>query len=102
MCIRDSRHTLAFHTAEEMRHLASDSCFVAVDVEKHTEIAHYADFRSLLLAVKALGANQLGEGRRTALLSRTAFNRAADACEKLRTPAGLPLTYDGIILHARK
>ena len=96
------RHTLVFHTAEEMRHLAIDSCFIAVDVKKHTEIAHYADFRSLLLAVKALGANQLGEGRRTALLSRTAFNRAELAAEALRAPEGLPLTYDVITLHARK
>lgn len=96
------RHTLTFHTAEEMRHLASDTRFGAVDVEMRTEIAHYADFKSLLRAVKALGANQLGEGRRTTLLSRTAFSRAAEAYENLRTAAGLPLTYDVITLHARK
>ena len=96
------RHTLSFHTVEEIRHLTDAAGFVAVDVEKHAEIAHYTDFRSLLRAVKALGANQLGEGRRTALLSRAAFSRAADACEKLRTAAGLPLTDDVITLHARK
>ena len=100
--IDEHRHTLSFHTTEEMRDLAGIACSGAVDVERHTEIAHYADFRSLLRAVKALGANQLGEGRRTALLSRAAFNRAADAYEKLRTPAGLPLTYDVITLHTGK
>jgi malonyl-CoA O-methyltransferase len=96
------RHTLAFHTADEIRELASLAGFVAVDVEKHREIAHYADFRSLLRAVKAIGANQLGAGRRTALLSRDAFARAEAAIEDLREPAGLPLTYDVITLHARK
>jgi malonyl-CoA O-methyltransferase len=65
------------------------------------EIAHYADFKSLLRAVKAIGANQLGAGRRTALLSRDAFARAELAAEALRLPDGLPLTYDVITLHAR-
>jgi malonyl-CoA O-methyltransferase len=95
------RHTLAFHTPDEISHLASQAGFVAVDVEKHKEIAHYADFRSLLRAVKAIGANQLGAGRRTGLLSRDAFARAELAAEASRTPDGLPLTYDVITLHAR-
>ena len=95
------RHTLAFHAPDEINLLASQAGFVAVDVEKHTEIAHYADFRSLLRAVKAIGANQLGVGRRTGLLSRDAFARAELAAEALRTPDGLPLTYDVITLHAR-
>ena len=95
------RHTLAFHTADEIRGLASRAGFVAIDVEKYREIAHYADFRSLLRAVKAIGANQLGAGRRTALLSRDAFARAEGAIENLREPAGLPLTYEVITLHAR-
>ena len=82
------RHTLSFHTPEEIRHLATAAGLVAVNVQKHTEIAHYADFKSLLRAVKAIGANQLGDGRRTSLLSRTAFQRAAQACEACaRRPA---------------
>ena len=96
------RHTLSFHSPEEIRHLATEAGFVAVDVGKHTETAHYADFKSLLRAVKAIGANQIGAGRRTALLSRDAFARAELAAEALRAPEGLPLTYDVITLHARK
>lgn len=94
------RHTLSFHTPHEVAHLAAENGFVAVDVQKSTEIAHYPNFRSLLKAVKAIGANQLGEGRRTTLLSRTAFARAETACETLRTAAGLPLTYDVVYLYA--
>jgi malonyl-CoA O-methyltransferase len=96
------RHTLSFHTDDEIRSLATAAGFVAVDVEKYSEIAHYPDFKSLLRAVKAIGANQLGDGRRTSLLSRAAFQRAEQAAEALRTPDGLPLTYDIITLHARK
>lgn len=95
------RHTLAFQTADELRDLAALAGFVAVDVEKHRETAYYPDFRSLLRAVKAIGANQLGAGRRTALMSRAAFARAEAAIADLREPAGLPLTYDVITLHAR-
>jgi len=96
------RHTLSFHTTDEIRSLATTAGLVAVDVQKHKEIAHYADFKSLLRAVKAIGANQLGDGRRKSLLSRSAFERAEQAAEALRTPDGLPLTYDIITLHARK
>ena len=95
------RHTLTFHTPDEISHLASQAGLVAVNVEKHREIVHYGDFRSLLRAVKAIGANQIGAGRRTGLLSRDAFARAELAAEALRTPDGLPLTYDVITLHAR-
>ncbi len=99
--IDDYHHTLAFHTSVETGRLAADLGFAAVDVKNGTEIAHYADFRTLLKAVKAIGANQLGSGRRTSLMSRAAFTRAAAACETLRTPAGLPLTYDVTYLTAR-
>ena len=70
-------------------------------MQNSTEIAHYPDFKSLLRAVKAIGANQIGDGKRTSLMSRGAFKQAEAACEKLRTAAGLPLTYDVITLTAR-
>ena len=95
------RHTLPFHSPAEIGQMAQEAGFVAVDVQNSTEIAHYADFRTLLKAVKAIGANQLGAGRRTHLMSRSAFSRAEAAFETLRTPAGLPLTYDVITLIAR-
>jgi malonyl-CoA O-methyltransferase len=95
------RHTLTFHSADEIRALANAAGLLAVDVEKHTEIAHYPDFKALLRAVKAIGANQVGAGRRPGLLGRAAFARAEAACESMRSAAGLPLTYDVITLHAR-
>jgi malonyl-CoA O-methyltransferase len=73
-----------------------------VHLQKSTETAYYADFKTLLRAVKSVGANQLGSGRRTSLLSRNAFEKAANAYEASRSPAGLPLTYDVITLIAQK
>jgi malonyl-CoA O-methyltransferase len=100
--VDDYRHTLNFHTPEEIAQIATAAGLVAVDVQKGTETAHYADFKTLLKAVKAIGANQLGSGRRTSLMSRTDFQRAETAIEALRTPAGLPLSYDVTYLIARK
>ena len=96
------RHTLSFHSADEIRKIAVNLGFATVNPKKGTKIAHYADFKTLLRAVKAIGANQLGDGRRTSLMSRATFMRAEAAYEQLRTPAGLPLTYDVIYLYASK
>ncbi|MDP3537617.1 MAG: malonyl-ACP O-methyltransferase BioC [Azonexus sp.] len=95
------RHTLSFHTTGEIAGLATAAGFAAVNVQKSTKTGHYADFKTLLKAVKAIGANQLGDGRRTSLMSRAAFSAAETACETLRTTHGLPLTYDVITLTAR-
>ena len=99
--VDEYRHTLSFHSPDEIRQIALAAGFAAVDVQKSTEIAHYPDFKSLLKAVKAVGANQVGAGQRRSLMSRAAFVRAETASETLRTPAGLPLTYDVITLYAQ-
>jgi len=100
--IDDYRHTLSFHSADEIRKIAVNLGFAMVDTKKSTKIAHYPDFKTLLRAVKAIGANQLGQGKRTSLMSRATFLRAEAAYEQLRTPAGLPLSYDVIYLYAQK
>ncbi len=94
------QHTLPFHSKAEIQAWAELAGLRNIHLHTWSETAYYPDFRSLLKAVKAVGANQLGAGRRTALLSRAGFARAEAACEKLRQPAGLPLSYDVITLNA--
>lgn len=94
-------HTLGFHAAHDVENLAAASGFTRITITTATEMAHYDDFPSLLRAVKAVGANQLGNDRRPGLMSRGTFARAALAAESLRTVSGLPLTYDVIILDAQ-
>lgn len=96
------QHTLNFHSVDEITRLAQAAGFMTVKVENSPKIAYYPDFKSLLLAVKAIGANQLGSGRRSGLLSRSAFAQAEAAYETLRTEYGLPLTYDVITLTAQR
>lgn len=100
--VDDYRHTLSFHCDNEIRKIAANLGLAAVNTKKSTKIAHYPDFKTLLRAVKAIGANQLGDGRRTSLMSRATFQRAEAAYEQLRTSTGLPLSYDVIYLYAQK
>lgn len=99
--VDEHRHTLTFHSAETIRATSNTAGWSTVDLEIRPETLHYPDLRSLLRAVKAAGANQLGDGRRSGLMSRAALARVEAAYETLRTPAGLPLTYQIIYLHAQ-
>ena len=94
-------HTIGFHNADEITGIAATAGLTSHRLHCRAEIRHFADLRTLLRSVKTVGANQLGHGRRTGLLSRQAFARAEAAYECLRTPHGLPLTYDVIELHAQ-
>lgn len=94
------QHTLAFGKTDEIRRAAQAAGFSTVDVENRAKTTYHPDLRSLLRSVKAVGANQLGEGRRRGLLSPRSWQKIEAAYEVLRCPAGLPLTYDLIYLHA--
>lgn len=100
--IDDYQHTLGFHSATEIGELAAQAGLVAVNLQNSPKISYYPDFKTLLKAVKAIGANQVGAGRRSGLMSRSHFKRAETAFESLRVAAGLPLTYDLITLIAKK
>ncbi|MCL2523883.1 MAG: malonyl-ACP O-methyltransferase BioC [Betaproteobacteria bacterium] len=100
--IDDYQHTLIFHTPEAIARMALAAGFTDVAVDRQRQIAHYPDFRALLRAIKALGANQLSDGRRPHLMGRAAFAAAEAAAERQRGAAGLPLTYDVLILKAHR
>lgn len=96
------RHTVAFQTPEQIAGLLTTAGWCENDIRREKMLCHYADLKALLRAVKAIGANQVGAGRRTGLMSRAAWQRAEAAYEALRQPAGLPLTYDVITIHTQK
>lgn len=95
------RHTIGFHDTDDVAAMALAAGLTGHTLHCRPEIRHFSDLRRLLRSVKTVGANQLGDGRRTGLLGRQAFARAEAAYETLRTPHGLPLTYEVIELHAQ-
>ena len=96
------RHTLEFLPAHTIAPLAEAAGLRAAHIEQTHLVTYHTDLKALLRSVKAIGANQLGAGRRTGLMSRAAFARAEAAYESLRQPDGLPLTYDLLCLHATR
>lgn len=95
-------HTLAFLEPERIAARLAAAGLPHHRIERRPLVCHYRDLKALLRAVKAIGANQVGAGRRTGLMSRAAWQKAEAAYEALRQPSGLPLTYDVIIIHAQK
>ncbi|HMV20484.1 MAG: malonyl-ACP O-methyltransferase BioC [Betaproteobacteria bacterium] len=93
------RHTLDFLTPKAISEAAAG--FSDLRLERRRETVYFPDLRALLNAIKALGANQLA-GRRNGLMGRQAWQRAESAYESLRGSDGLPLTYDIVLLHARR
>lgn len=69
--------------------------------ERQTVRRYYADARSALRAIKAVGARET-EQRRPTPLGRDAWRRIDARYEQLREPAGLPLSYDGAWLIATR
>jgi hypothetical protein len=72
-------------------------------LRQETLIRHHADTRSLLAEVRDIGANRsIGGTRRTGLMGKTAWRRFEEACEAQRMPAGLPLSYETLLICAQK
>lgn len=96
--VDDYPHTLDFLAGDTLLQLAQSAGFPALQLHSQRATVHYPDVRHLLQAVKAVGANQLGRGRRTGLMGRAAFARLSAAYETQRQAADLPLSYDLIFL----
>jgi len=96
------RHTLDFAAADRLAEAAVAAGFHDVAVARETITLHYPDLRQLLGAVKAIGANALGAGRRPGMMGRTAWQALTAAYEAQRTAEGLPASYDVVLLVAQK
>ena len=97
-----NRHTLPFSEADAICTALAGAGFgnIAVRREKHT--VHYPDLKTLLRAVKAIGAHNIGEGRRSGMMGRAAWQRVEAAYERYRESAGLPASYDVILCYANQ
>lgn len=95
------RHVLHFEEEASLRAALIAAGFVDVRVQHATLTTHYPNVRAVLQALKAVGANRVGPGARATLLGRAGWARLEQAYERLRTPHGLPLSYQVIYLLAR-
>ena len=96
------RHTLTFCAPEDIRAVLEQAGFRDIRLLRERHAVHYPNLRSLLQAVKAIGAQNVGEGGRRSMLGKEAWKRLEAAYERHREAAGLPATYDVILGFARK
>ncbi len=95
------RHTLSFLDPEIIENALADTGFAAIARERRRIVCHYPDLKHLLRAIKAVGANTLGAGRRAGMMGKDAWRALEAAYEKERDAAGLPLSYDVLLYCAR-
>ncbi|MCB1932648.1 malonyl-ACP O-methyltransferase BioC [Accumulibacter sp.] len=96
------RHTLSFSEPAAVADALAHAGFTDIRLHRQVIELHYPDLKTLLRAIKEIGANSVGEGARAGLLGRGAWQRVQAAYEQHRTPAGLPARYDVILAYARK
>lgn len=96
------QHTLAFAPPEALETVLRRLPLAHIGLIRQTVTTHYPELRSLLAAVKAVGANRVGAGRRSGMMGKTAWQALEAAYEAQRTAAGLPLSYDVLYCYASK
>mgnify|MGYP000869518378 FL=1 len=100
--IDQHRHTISFSEPEAIAEALRRAGFAGIRVHRQTVSQHYPDLGSLLRAVKDIGANAVGDGARSGMLGRRAWQRVQAVYERYRTSHGLPARYDVILAYARK
>jgi len=96
------RHTLPFSEPAALGAALQGAGFSGIALRRETLTLHYPDLKTLLRAVKAIGANPVGAGARSGMMGRTAWQALEAAYENQRTPDGLPATYDVILGYAER
>ena len=100
--IDQHRHTLTFDNPESISKRLAGAQFQNINLIRENHTAHYPDLKTLLRAVKAIGAHNVGEGGRSGMMGRDAWKKLETAYERYREPAGLPASYDVIFVYANK
>ena len=96
------RHTLPFNEAKAIGEALIGAGFKDIRLLRERHTVHYPDLKTLLRAVKAIGAQNVGEGGRNGMMGRDAWKKLETAYEEFRQPAGLPASYDVIFVYANK
>jgi malonyl-CoA O-methyltransferase len=95
------RHVLDFLPPEAVHAACVAAGLRDIVVEREAVAIHYPDLKTLLRAIKAIGAQGVAN-RRPTLLGKNAWRRIEADYERHRSSAGLPATYDVIYCTAQR
>ena len=97
------RHTNDFIEIDTLRQALIKAGLTPIKMQRAEMVRYYPDLRALLASVRDLGANHVAaSNRRPGLMGKLAWRRFVDNYERMRTPQGLPLTYDTYFMVAKK
>jgi len=96
------RHTLPFSEPDTIRAALASAGFSDITLLREKQSVYYGDLKTLLRSVKDIGAHNVGDGARSGMLGRVAWQQVEASYEQYREPAGLPASYDVILCYARK
>ncbi len=97
--IDDADHVIGFHNADTWQQSAIQAGFQIQAVQQSPTAATADSLRQLLKDIKAIGAHQVGSGRRRKPLGKSAWQQLERTYEQhRRADARLPATYDVILL----
>jgi malonyl-CoA O-methyltransferase len=101
--IDTARHVIGFHDASQWAGRAQSAGLEVLHVQSRATAATAPQLRALLKDIKAIGAHEVGQGRRRAPLGKSAWRMLEARYETHRRDDGLlPATYDVILLALRK
>lgn len=83
----------SFRSLQAYQQASQQAGFDNLSWQQSAYIEYYPSFKQLLLSLKLVGANHLHQGRAKGLTGRTYWQKLEAKYEKLRTPRGLPLTW---------
>lgn len=86
-------HVNRFRAFRDYETLCAESGLEVSTLERRAQTLHFTDLRALTRSLKDLGAHNLNPGRPDGLTSPARIRALAAAYERLRTPEGLPATY---------
>jgi malonyl-CoA O-methyltransferase len=97
------RHTIGFQSESDLA-AALEAAGMQLLALKRLPVTRFHDsLQPLLGEVRDIGANTVGgSGARPGLMGKSAWRRFELGYEKLRRPEGLPLSYETLIVYARK
>ncbi len=97
----DYNHVLAIPPPERLLADCRAGGWTVMVWDRQPVRRHFPDVQSVLRSVKAVGAREV-EQRRPTPFRRSAWRALMARYERLREPAGLPLTYDAVWLIATR
>ena len=95
--IDDYQHTLSFCSQESINKNLLKAGFNRFTLVREKHTIFYPDLKFLLRAIKAIGANTIGQGGRSGMMGRSSWVKLQATYEEMRGQEGLPITYDVIL-----